>query len=494
MDMPGRLSNVNPGTALTRPSSTPDRPGILHLGLGNFHRAHQAVFTAAAMEAEPGAWGIVGAANTSHRVVDPLREQDGRYTVLTLDPQGATAEVIALHTDFLVAGEQPDALLGTMADERIRIVTLTVTENGYSYSPRTGELETDSDSVVSDLAGEGPTTTIGRLARGLERRFRSNGAPLAIVSCDNLQDNGRLTQALVRRFIEVADGPDSADVLHWLDDQVTFPSTMVDRIVPATEDTHREQVRELTGVSDHVAVPAEPFNFWVMEDRFAGGRPAWEAGGAIFAEDVKSYELLKLRVLNASNSMLAYLGLLGSRAYIAESLALRGVGEVLEKLMREEMVPTLDVPEAIDIDDYIRELFERFGNRAVGHRTAQVGSDGSAKLPVRITEAVHHHMDRDGPPAAIALLVAAYIRCLANPSDAYPVEVTGAPTDPRAEDLAALGRRHTNARDLVHAVFDEAQIFTVVLSEETGFVDRVTELYSALQRDGLDAAIRDALA
>lgn len=491
--MADRLSRLHPGAVRTRPSVEPDGAGILHLGLGNFHRAHQAVATAAAMDAEGGAWGIVGAASASHRVVDPLKEQDGRYTVLTLDPEGATAEVIALHTRFLVAREQSHALLDTMADERIRIVTLTVTENGYSYSPRTGELNTDLDSVVADLAGGGPTTAIGQLARGLQRRFRGNGEPVAIVSCDNLQHNGTRTAALVRRFIEVADDPEAADVLNWIDEHVTFPSTMVDRIVPATEDTHREQAFALTGVADQVPVPAEPFSMWVLEDRFAGGRPAWEAGGAIFTDDVASYELLKLRVLNASNSMLAYLGLLGGEAYIARSMALPGVRAVLEKLMREEMVPTLHVPDAIDIDPYIEELFERFGNLAVGHRTAQVGSDGSLKLPVRITEPVLYHMDRAGPPAAIALLVAAYIRCLATPDDAYPVSTTGAPEDPRTEDLAALGRKHTNSRDLVHAVFHQANVFSAALGEATAFVDRVIELHQALEREGLNAAIADVL-
>ena len=485
------LSPSASGRGMTRPGLPPSGTAIVHLGLGNFHRAHQAVYTAAALDAESGPWGIVGVAHSSRRVVDPLIAQGGRYSVLTLDPSGATAEVVAVHTDLLVSREQPEELLDHLADEDIRVVTLTVTENGYSYDPRTGALDRSLPAVQADLAGEAPTTAVGQLARGLERRHRAGGAPLSIVSCDNLSDNGRWTRSLVEEFVESMRGEDADDLLAWMDAAVTFPSTMVDRIVPATEDSHRGAALELLGVADEVPVPAEPFHMWVLEDDFAAGRPRWEAAGAIFTDDVEAYELVKLRVLNASNSMLAYLGLLAGKRYIAEALATPGVREVVEHLMRVEMLPTLRVPDGIDIDAYIDETLRRFGNSAVGHRTSQVGSDGSLKLPVRITEPALFHLDRGRPVGAIALLVAAYIRCLASPG-AYPATVTGVPSDPRAADLAAIGGRAGSPKDLVRAVFDEAGIFPAPLAERGSFVEHVGELYEALVRGGPAAAAKVA--
>jgi fructuronate reductase len=479
--------------SVTSPAVRPAVPGILHLGLGNFHRAHQALYTAAALDAEPGPWGIVGAANASRRVVEALRAQDGRYTVLTLGPDGVRSEIVTVHTGFLVAADQVQQLLDHLADPRIRVVTLTVTENGYGYSPRTGDLDVDDERVRADLAGDAPTTTIGRLARGLQRRFRRGGEPLSVVSCDNLQHNGERTGTLVRRFLELADEADGSELLAWLDARVTFPSTMVDRIVPATEDAHRDQALAATGMHDRVPVPAEPFSMWVLEDAFAGGRPTWEAGGAVLTDDVTAYELLKLRVLNASNSMLAYLGLLSGERYIADALALPGVAPVVDHLVRAEMLPTLRVPTTIDIETYLGDLFDRFGNRAVAHRTAQVGSDGSLKLPVRVSEPVLHHVGAGQPPSAIALLVAAFLRCLTEPESAYPAEVTGTPADPRAEALAALGRHHRGSAALVRAVFDTTDIFPIAVCEATPFVDRVTELHDALRRGGPAAAIAEVL-
>jgi len=492
--MTDQLSTLNLGAAPGRPMTPPSGPGILHFGLGNFHRAHQAVYTAAALDAQPGPWGIVGIANRSRRVVDPLRNQDGFYSVLTLAPQRTTVEVLGLHQDLLVASEQPEQVSAYVADSRIRVVTLTVTENGYTYAAATGGLDLDDEAVQADLAGQPPKTVIGQLARGLQARFRADGEPLAIVSCDNLSDNGQRTQNLVTEFLERTAEADGAEMLVWMRASVSFPSTMVDRIVPATEPHHLTLAAELLGVADRAPVPAEPFSMWVLQDSFPGGRPAWEAGGAIFTDDVTAYELMKLRLLNASNSMLAYLGLLTGRRYIWEAVRTEDIRRVVEHLMREEMLPTMRVPDGVDVERYLADLFERFGNEAVGHRTSQVGSDGSSKLPVRITGPVLHHLADSGhPPGAIALLVAAFIRCLSSP-DSYPAEVTGRPEDPRARPLAELGQRHASSRDLVRAVFDDAGVFESSLAEATPFVDRVVELHKILETGDVEAAIRQALA
>ena len=479
------------GRAVRRPGDAPPGVGIVHFGLGNFHRAHQAVYTAAALEAEPGPWGIIGIANRSRRVVDPLLAQGGLYSVLALAPNVLEAEVIGVHQELLVASEQPQQVCDRVADERVRIVTLTVTEHGYTYSPTTGGL--DLEAVASDLAGHPPKTVIGQLARGLQLRFRESAAPLSIVSCDNLSDNGRWTRSLVEEFLEHTEDNEADQILSWMRTSVAFPSTMVDRIVPATEPRHLRAVAELLGVEDGAPVPAEPFTMWVLEDTFPAGRPAWEAGGAIFTDDVTPYELMKLRLLNASNSMLAYVGLLLGHRYIWESVTTPSVRGLVEQMMRSEMLPTIRVPDGIDIERYLAELFERFGNEAIGHRTSQVGSDGSLKLPVRVTEPVLHHLGTSGgPPGAIALLVAAFIRCLTSP-DAYLSDVTGRPEDPRAESMANLGRRHAGSQNLVRAVFDSAGIFSASLAEATPFVERVVALHEALVVGDVEAAIRDAL-
>lgn len=477
-----------------RPALRPDAAGILHLGLGNFHRAHQAVYTAQAVEAHGGPWGIVGAASRSHRVTDPMRAQGGQYSVLTLAPDGPSAEVMNIHTDLLVAAEEPERLTGLLASDAIRIVTLTVSENGYTYSHSRDGLDVDDPTVRSDLAGNSPGTVVGQLVRGLRARLASGGTPLAVVSCDNMNENGVLLGRMVTQFVQEESSAQSEtdELLRWLAASVTFPSTMVDRIVPGTEDLHRRMSLELTGRADRVPVAAEPFTMWVLQDQFPGGRPQWEVGGAIFTDDVRSYELLKLRMLNASNSMLSYLGMLSDTPFIADVLTRERVRPVVEQMMRAEMLPTFAVPEAIDVDLYIDQLFARFGNRAVGDRSTRVASDGSAKLPVRITEPVLHHHDQGRAPAGLALLAAAYLRTYCY-SDSYEVSVTGAPSDPRAVELAELGRAHRAPADLVQAVLVDSGIFPPELARAEGWLQAVTGMLVTLRTRGVDAAIADAL-
>jgi len=295
--------------------------GIVHLGLGNFHRAHQAVYTAAALAAQDGPWGILGVASRSTAVADALREQDFRYCTVQISPVTSTVQIPAVHTGALVAAHAPDAVLDAIAAAGTRIITLTVTEHGYTYSPATHRLDVDNPAVRADLNGNTPTTTVGQIVRGLQRRSRAGGAPITVLSCDNLTGNGDHTQRLVREFVAELPPAESTDLLAYLDGAVTFPNCMVDRIVPATVDAFRQVVADQLGLCDEVPVPAEPFTMWVLEDSFAAGRPTWEHGGAVFSDDVESYELLKLRLLNGTHSLIAYLGALDSRAIIPDSVA-----------------------------------------------------------------------------------------------------------------------------------------------------------------------------
>src|SRR4051812_38740502 len=293
--------------------------GIVHLGLGNFHRAHQAVYTAAALAHSDGPWGILGVAGRSADVADAMRAQDLRYAVVEIAPGRTRVTVPAVHTGVLVADREPHTVPAAIAAPGTAIVTLTVTEHGYTYSPRTHGLDLDAPAVQADLRGDGPPgTTLGRIVRGLQLRLRDHAAPVTVLSCDNLVGNGEHTRRLVREFAAALPAAERDELLPWLDASVTFPNSMVDHIVPSTTDAYRDAVAAPLGLRDAIPVPAEPFTMWALEDRFAAGRPAWERGGALFTDDVEPYELLKLRLLNGTHSLIAYLGALRGSATIPE--------------------------------------------------------------------------------------------------------------------------------------------------------------------------------
>lgn len=481
--------------ASTSTAPLPDAPataGIVHLGIGSFHRAHQAVYTAAAMRAAGGDWGIVGVASRSRRVVDALHAQDHLYTVATISPTGTTLEIPGAHTDSYVAADDPARVVADLADPRIRIATLTVTENGYSYSPSTQRLDVDDPIVAADLRGGDPRSSIGQLARGLQRRAAAGGEPMSILSCDNLLSNGSHTEKLIRAFLQELPDAEGADALTYLDRAVTFPSSMVDRIVPATTPEFADRVAGLLGVRDDVPVPAEPFTMWAIEDRFAGGRPAWEAGGAVFTDEVGAYEQLKVRLLNGTHSLIAYLGALRGVPTIPDAIALPDVEAAAAAVLRHEYEPSVTAPRGVDIEQYERELFSRWGNSALGHRTSQVGSDGSVKLGQRIPGPVRHALDGGGFPHLIALTVAAYLACIAPPAGFDPGPHAAAMTDPARARLTAGPAR--GGRDLAARAIVDLHLFGEDLAHRTAFVDRVGDLLDTIVQRGVDSAIADALA
>lgn len=471
----------------------PHAAGILHLGLGSFHRAHQAVYTAAAMDAQGGDWGIVGVASRSRGIVDAMREQDMLYAVATISPGSTVLGVPGVHTDAYVAADDPDRVVADLADPRIRVATLTVTENGYSYSAATQHLDTDDAVVRADLDGAAPRSTVGQLARGLQRRASAGGAPIAILSCDNLASNGTHTEKLVREFLATLPGSEGAEALAFLDEAVTFPSSMVDRIVPATTSRLRDEVSALLGVHDGIPVPAEPFTMWAIEDRFAGGRPAWEAGGAVFTDEVSRYEQLKVRLLNGTHSLIAYLGALSGAATIPEAIGSAGIEAAARTVLRDEYEPSVDVPTAVDVREYERQLFDRWGNSALGHRTTQVGSDGSVKLGQRIPEPALQALDEGRTPHLIALTVAGYLSCIAPLAGTDPGEHARAMTDPAREALAELAASSRDGRELAQRVIGDRRLFGERLAARTPFIDRVGELVDTIARHGVAAAIDDCV-
>jgi fructuronate reductase len=350
-----RLSEATAGPGARPPV------GIVHLGAGAFHRAHQASFTE-----DAGEWGICAVAPRRRDAVQQLAPQDGLFTLLVRHPDEDRARVIGCLREVLHAPSEPERVVARIADPGVDVVTLTITEAGYA-------------SPVIDL-----------LARGL----RARAGPLTVLSCDNLPRNGEVLAALLRERFDL-------DERH-----VTFPCTVVDRIAPATTEADREAAARLIGLDDRAVVVTEPFRQWVIEDRFAGLRPAWERAGAQLVADAAPFEQLKLRVLNGSHSTLAYLGLLAGARTVDEAVRDDAIAGAVRRLVGEDVAPTL-APE-LDLPGYVAALDERFANPRMGHRLEQIAADGSQKLPARLLPVARERRAAGAEPRWVALAVAAW--------------------------------------------------------------------------------------
>lgn len=484
-------------SAATAPPSSggrnrPPEQGIVHLGLGNFHRAHQAVYTEAALAHQDGAWGILGVSSRSGTVADALRAQDLRYSVADISPAGATYSVPSVHTGALVAAREPDDVVAAISDRTTKIVSLTVTENGYTYSPATKGLQLDHPDIAHDLAGGAPRSTIGLIVRGLQGRVQHN-TPVTVLSCDNLNDNGEHTRRLVLEFAAQMSGSESGELSTWIEQNVAFPSTMVDRIVPATTDAHRSNLARDMGFEDSIPVAAEPFSMWILEDNFAAGRPAWEAGGAVFSDQVGRYEQLKVRLLNGTHSLIAYLGALSSAATIPESVAQSFVERAARTVLRDEYLPSVNVPDGIDPDLYEEQLFVRWSNTALGHRTQQVGSDGSVKLRERIPEPAMNFREAGRTPHLMALTTAAYLSCMA-PIDGFdPGPHAAAMQDPARGWLSQLASRSTSGVHMARGALTDRRLLGDDIADWGPFVERTGELIDVIVGHGIEAATSEAV-
>ena len=487
-DLP-RLSNATVGGA--RAHSKPVPPtGIVHLGLSNFHRAHLSVYTAKAIEAAGGDWGI---AATSRRrdIADPLVAQDMLYSVVDFAPGTEAVTVPAVHTAIIDTSASADGVVAAIADPATRIVSLTITEAGYKFSPRTGGLDLDNPQVAADLAGKSPVTAVGQIARAMLVRAASGGAPLAVLSCDNMNSNGHLMHRLLTEFAAAMPGAEGADLAAYLTAAASFPNAMVDRIVPSTNDLHRRMAAQRLGAYDAIPVAAEPFTMWAIEDNFAGGRPAWEAHGAIFTDDVPAYEVLKLRYLNGSHSLISYVGALAGAHTIPDSRLTPFIEEAIRGLLAE-YEPTFTLPAAVDGPTYIEQLMQRWSNTVLGDLVSRVGTDGSTKLPQRITEPVLFYAARGEVPQRLALLVAAWLACLAPIKGFDPGPDAAAMLDPARPVLDDLASQATSARHLVELLFTESHIFSPKLAEYTPYLDRVGELLDIIVDQDVRAAAEAA--
>ncbi|WP_270728268.1 mannitol dehydrogenase family protein [Shimia sp. Alg240-R146] len=345
---------------------------IFHIGVGNFFRAHQAAFTQGL-----AGWEIVGASLRSPHMAKMLASQGGSYTLAVKDRSGTKFQKIDVLKDVLVAPQNPDAVLQMIAEPAIAIVTITVTENGYCLAPD-GTLDLSHDEVAQDLATGTAVTLPALLARGLERRWLAKAGPITVMSCDNLPENGRKLAAAVTAFAKAT----GMELAAFSPDFVRFPNAMVDRITPATTDALRQEVAEQTGWVDAAPVETEAFAEWVIEDRFAGPRPAWESAGAQFVSEVAPFEMRKLRMLNGAHSYLAYAGQLAGHTYVHEAIADQALRADVQALF-EAAQATLPPASAQDAVAYGQSLLTRFENPGLKHALAQIAMDGSLKIPIR---------------------------------------------------------------------------------------------------------------
>jgi fructuronate reductase len=436
--------------AIVRPGYDRDRvtPGIVHIGIGAFHRAHMAAYVDSILQADRG-WGIIGASLRRPDTRDALEPQDFLYTLAVRDASGTRCRIIGALLDVIDANADREGLLARMADPATRIVSLTVTEKGYCHDPATGELDADHPDIRHDLdRTDAPVSAPGLLVEALARRHAEGIAPFTVMSCDNLPANGRTTRRILIAFARLRD----QSLADWLEANLACPSTMVDRIVPATTDADRAEISALTGVEDEWPIVTEPFTQWVIEDHFPSGRPAFETVGAQLVEDVEPFELMKLRMLNGSHSSIAYLGYLAGHQHVSEAIADPAIRKFIHGLMTNEVMDTLPMPRT-ELEGYRDALLERFANPALKHRTWQIAMDGTQKLPQRLLGTIADRLDKGLPVTRLALGVAAWMRYVTGIDEAgAAIDVR----DPHAKKLRAIadaaGRDATRLADRLFAL------------------------------------------
>ena len=410
-----------------RPSE--HKSGIVHLGAGAFHRAHQAVMTDDALAQRGGDWRIISVSLRSRGLADRLNAQNGLFTLLERGARGTSARVIASIERVIAA--DPKATLDALCDPAVRIVTLTVTEKGYGIDRESGLPDKEDPVVAADLEQpNAPCGVLGLLVAAIKRRCAAGHPPLTLMSCDNLPDNGALLRNGVIGFARMRE---TEELANWIEDNIAFPSSMVDRITPAATPATLADALSLTGCEDKAAVETEPFIQWVIEDKFASGRPAWEAGGAVFVPDVTPYERMKLTMLNGTHSMLAYAGFLSGCVYVRDVMS----NSALTALVRRHLKAAADLLQpmpGVNFDTYASALTERFSNPAIAHQTFQIAMDGTEKLPQRIYQPAIEALDADKDIKPFAFVAAMWMRfCMRQQDDGTTYELH----DPRAEELTA---------------------------------------------------------
>ncbi|MDM0112823.1 mannitol dehydrogenase family protein [Variovorax sp. J22R133] len=455
--------------------------GIVHLGLGAFHRAHQALYTEKVIAQGDLRWGIVGVSLRDPRVPDVLAGQDHLYSVTERHGDEAHTRIVGALRGALFAPRDLAQVIAAIADPTVSIVTSTVTEKGYSQNPASADLDIDNADVRHDLAHpESPRTTLGVLAAGI--RNRPSGAPLTLVCCDNMAGNGDTLRKLLAQYASMFD----AKLARRIEREIGCPNSMVDRIVPAATPASLDWAAERLGLRDEAAIVCEPFTQWVIEDRFASIRPAWEDAGALLTSDVRPYQAMKLRLLNGTHSALAYAGQLCGLETVADAMAHPLVGQFARRLMIEDLRATVAVPPGYDVLAYCHDLLKRFENPTLAHRTQQIAMDGTQKVPVRWLPALRESLAAGVERPQLERALASWLHYLSTGrSDSGAALVI---SDPGAEALAARLRQTANDMDAANAALAHSPVFGLQ-PWPPAFVERLAGHLSTLRRGGMTALL-----
>ncbi len=450
---------------------------IVHLGLGAFFRAHGLPWIAEAGDA----WRVIGVSLRSAAVRDRLRPQGFHYHAVELGPDGMRPQKITALEGVLVGPEDMDRILDAIADPATHMVTLTVTEKGYCLDPATGRLDLTHPDIAHDLTAARPRSAPGVLLRGLERRRATGAGPITVLSCDNLSKNGRTMEAALRAIARAA----RTDLADWIAECVTFPSSMVDRIVPASTAADIDALARM-GIHDAAPVLHEHFRQWVIEDNFAAARPPLETVGVDFTCDIAPYEEMKLRMLNGAHSALAYLGQVMGHEWISDAARDPDLDALLKGMWQREIIPTLTAPDGIDLTAYAAQLRDRFRNPAIRYGTAQVASDGSQKLPQRILPPLAENIATGRDCDGMLLLLAAWFRHLSGlGDDGLPQTVS----DPLAAYFKKIHATAPTPEDAATRCLACRDVFDADLAG--AIAPRLVPLYAKIAHDGARSVLRE---
>ncbi|AEH02344.1 mannitol dehydrogenase family protein [Lacinutrix sp. 5H-3-7-4] len=403
------LSAIGERIAIPKYSRSDIKTGIVHVGIGGFHRAHEAFYTDQLLQDESVKdWGICGVAllDFDTKIYNTLKEQDGLYTLIVKELDGThTKRVIGAITECLFAPENPTTVIEKMASPEVKIITLTITEGGYNYNEATKQFDFTNPLITHDLEHPNtPKTVFGYLTQALKLRQERKLKGVTIQSCDNIQGNGHMTQNMLLSYVSKAE----PSLIDWINENVSFPNAMVDRITPVTTAEDIAHLKDTSGINDAWPVVCEPFKQWVIEDHFIAGRPAWENVGAQFVEDVVPYEKMKLSLLNAGHSVLGILGALMGYNTIDEAVNNPNIRLFLKHYMDEEVTPTLGDLEGVDLDAYKKSLLERFGNINIKDQIDRICSETSAKYPIFILPTIQSQLENNGAIQLAAFVTAAW--------------------------------------------------------------------------------------
>lgn len=453
------------------PSYDRDRltPGVAHIGVGAFHRAHQAIYFEALAEQGITDWGVVGIGLRSRGMQDALEPQDLLYSVVERHPDADEVSVVGVMIRYLYAPEDPDAVLAALSDPRIRLVTMTLTANAYHVDVGSGEFDAGDSDVQTDAHHpEAPTTFFGYLVEALRHRRDAGQAPFTVLSCDNIPRNGEVTRTAVVSFAHLRD----PDLAAWIEQHVAFPNSVVDRITPESSDELADYVEQEYGIEDNSPVPTEPFRQWIIEDTFCNDRPPLDRVGAQFVDDTQAYELMKKRMLNGSHCALGYLGVLAGHRTTADVMADPALRAYVTQLMETEVMPLLPAVPGVDLDAYKVTLLERLRNPKMGDELQRLCRRGSTKVPSYLLPSLHEAVARRRPHALLTLAVAGWLRYLRGTDcTGAAIEVEDARRDELAPLVAGVDPRAILGDRSIFAELGENDAFAKCLERTTRRLD-----------------------